>query len=504
MDDRLFKPITEVTYLTTENAWRYRAILRYFYIQHERLRYYLLPEEVFEHLKQSPHFSDYSEEQLQRDLDQLVQWKNLIPRQETGRVTSIEEFKRKRFRYQCTPYTVEIERMVQGLEQMGESFGGSLERTLVEKLLESLVRLLEPGEAAGRMNDGGPTNTAGRTNEEVSQLWDDVFENFRRLTQNATDYLAHLKSEKVEELMKTEAFLVYKDALTEYLRSFMASLQRTSVKIEAVLKKASQEAVEALAGQVAEHQLSIPRLDVRPSRQELVDKLLGQWQGLRDWFLGAGGRESDLSYLQNETNETIRRITRFAQRLGERSQNFRSRYRDYLHLAEWFSRLESIEEAHRLSACVFGVESTRHLVADSPATEDIYAEIWDLPPSEVTVRPRTRQYRERTRPGAVVSREREKLEMLRTHLLEREAERRLIEGMIVGDRITLAELGEVDPHMRKVLLGWIDRCMASADMTAKTETGRRVMLRLASDARITLACEDGTLEMPDYEFRFLD
>ena len=138
MEEKLRKPIPEASYLTAANADRYRSILRYFYQQHERLRYYLFPEEVFAHLKQDPYFAGYSEEQLQQDLNQLVEWKNLIPRQDTGKVSTIEEFKKKRFRYQCTPYTVEIERMVQRLEQMGDSFGGSLEGTLFDRLLNLL------------------------------------------------------------------------------------------------------------------------------------------------------------------------------------------------------------------------------------------------------------------------------------------------------------------------------------------------------------------------------
>jgi len=66
-----------------------------------------------------------------------------------------------------------------------------------------------------------------KTNEEIYLLWQDLYENFHKLTDNAADYLAHLHSEKVEEQMMTEAFLVYKEALTEYLRNFMTSLQRT-------------------------------------------------------------------------------------------------------------------------------------------------------------------------------------------------------------------------------------------------------------------------------------
>ncbi len=506
MDDMLLKPITEATYLTTENAWRYRAILRYFYIQHERLRYYLLPGEVLDHLKESPHFHDYTEELLMRDLDQLVEWKNLIPRQETGRVISIEQFKRKRFRYQCAPYTVEIERMVRTLEQMGDSFGGSLERSLVQRMLEALEALVGPmvghavGSTAGSKTEPASGQSRTRSNEEVSQIWDDVFGHFRRLTQNAADYLAHLKSEKVEGLMKTEAFLVYKDALTEYLRDFMSSLQRTSAKIDALLRSVPDDVVRHLAGQVANYQLSIPRLDARPSKSELEATLIGQWHGLRDWFLGAGGRESDLSYLQNETNETIRRITRFAQRLGERSHNIRSRYNDYLYLARWFASLDSIEEAHKLSSCVFGVPNTRHFVSDFPVSDDMYSEVWDLPPSVVTVKPRTRLYRERTKPSAVISREREKREMLEMHLQERAAERRLIEEITAGGRVVLAELGPVDPNVRRVLLAWIDRCMLSPDRCTNTETGIVVQLKLVDGTRIRLVSDDGVLEMPNYEF----
>lgn len=91
-------------------------------------------------MRQSYHFHNYTEEQLQQDLNQLVEWNNLIPRQDTGKVTSIEEFKKKKFRYQCTPYTVEIERMVQRLEEKGDSFAGSLEKKLFDRLLEELTK----------------------------------------------------------------------------------------------------------------------------------------------------------------------------------------------------------------------------------------------------------------------------------------------------------------------------------------------------------------------------
>jgi uncharacterized protein (TIGR02677 family) len=145
-----------------------------------------------------------------------------------GKVTSIEQFKKRKFGYQCAPYTVEIERMVRTLQQMGDSFGGSLERSLVQWMLEALEALVGPmvghavGSTAGSKAEPASGQSRTRSNEEVSQIWNDVFGHFRRLTQNAADYLAHLKSEKVEGLMKAAAFIVCKDALTEYLRDFMS------------------------------------------------------------------------------------------------------------------------------------------------------------------------------------------------------------------------------------------------------------------------------------------
>src|SRR5690625_2569582 len=138
---QIFKKVAEASYLTVDKAWSYRAILRYFYIQHERMREFLFPAEVYAHLKSFPGFTDYTEEELHQDLDRLVKWNNLIARQEMGRSRTIEEFKKKRFRYQCTPYTVEFERMLQTMEIGGNVFGGSLEKKEFERLYQALMEI---------------------------------------------------------------------------------------------------------------------------------------------------------------------------------------------------------------------------------------------------------------------------------------------------------------------------------------------------------------------------
>src|SRR5699024_5029835 len=158
----MFKKVIEASYLTADTAWSYRAILRYCYIQHERMRDFLFPEEAYEYLTGLQVCDDYAEEQLNRELVQVVRLNNLIARQEKGKARTKEELKKKLFRYQCTPYTVEFERMLQDMEKGGEVFGGSLEKKEFERLYQALYKvdtllkatpLPEPDECAQIWND---------------------------------------------------------------------------------------------------------------------------------------------------------------------------------------------------------------------------------------------------------------------------------------------------------------------------------------------------------------
>ena len=89
-----------------------------FYLKYEKLKYWLYQEEVFEEFKRrSRIFADYTMEQCQQDLTALASWGNLVTIQDTRKVTTIEEFKNKKFRYQLSETAVEIERMVIRIEK---------------------------------------------------------------------------------------------------------------------------------------------------------------------------------------------------------------------------------------------------------------------------------------------------------------------------------------------------------------------------------------------------
>ncbi|TFJ94286.1 TIGR02677 family protein [Lentibacillus salicampi] len=494
MQGQAFKKVQEASYLTADKAWSYRAILRYFYVQHERMREFLFPEEIFTHLKDLDGFQDFTEDQLHQDLDQLVKWNNLVARQEMSRASTIEEFKKKRYRYQSTPYTIEFERMLQQMEQGGEAFGGSLERKEFERLYQELIKV----ETIVNGQDLPPA-------DECAQLWNDIFAYFRSINQNTSDYMAHINSEAAEERMQTEAFLAYKDQFTTYLRDFIIGLQQTALKIQQLLGTISIKQLEPLINQVIIHQQQVPRFeDVGLDEQALITDQAEKWRSLCDWFLGSKHGESNLDMLQTRTNEQIRRITRIVQRLGERHHYFRSRKKDYLHLAEWFDSMDDVKEAHELSSVAFGVFHTRHLFSDHVPTDDIYTDIWDEDPMEHETKPRIRNYREKTRPGAILSQQQQKEQARLEHLRNKQLEQETLEKYMTGNEIRLEELPTVEPYVRKMLLGWVGKAMARKDRSFKTEFGRQVKVIMKQGERVILHAEDGSIEMPNVTFQFFD
>ena len=60
MTENLLKPVVETSYLNAVNVGRYRCVMRCFYEQHQRLRYWLKPEEVFEGVMDYGLLEDYT------------------------------------------------------------------------------------------------------------------------------------------------------------------------------------------------------------------------------------------------------------------------------------------------------------------------------------------------------------------------------------------------------------------------------------------------------------
>ncbi|XRQ04547.1 TIGR02677 family protein, partial [Actinomadura welshii] len=83
-------------HLSAPNAALYREVLQSFSRAKERFIVHLRPEDVAAELRRE------SDEQLAQALEKLVEWGNLRADADTGRVTTVEDFHRKRFLFQLT------------------------------------------------------------------------------------------------------------------------------------------------------------------------------------------------------------------------------------------------------------------------------------------------------------------------------------------------------------------------------------------------------------------
>lgn len=488
---KLMKQLEEARYLTTENAWRYRTILRFFYLQYEKMKYWIYKEEVFEELVRHNEFDGYTIELLKQDLDSLVSWRNLIPVQDTSRVSTVEEFKNKQFRYKLTEYTVEIERMAIKLENLSVE-SASLEPSLLEKIREEIKQF--PSMAYSDPKQAGP-------------WWRELNDNFRRLNQNYQDYIGDFYSLKADEMMKTHEFIVYKEKFINYLRDFIKGLQYNSSSIEEVIRSISHEDEKAVLSVVLSYEMSIPRIDMDVTEGQIRDNINGKWESIRSWFLGADGRESESSRLLDMTNEIIRRITRFAAQISESRNSAANRKEEYKKLAELFLSSD-INDAHKLSALSFGIFSPRHIKSDMVRkTDSINSGIFDEEPYIYTIKPRVRTYREKTAKSPIISNKERKAAMLERIMNERQEEKTVLESYIQNGCIDFASLPVIEPKVRFSLLRWLTKGINSKG-SAKTEHGRVFKVYPAPPDKpqgtCTLKCTDGELQMPCYKLVFME
>ena len=442
VSDKLIKPLTEAKYLNADNVSRYRCIMRIFFEHYEKLKYWLYQEEVYEEMIKDPFFADYRPEQCQQDLTMLTEWKNLNTIQDTKKVASIEEFKNKKYRYQMTEYSVEIERLVLRLENLFIE-GASLEPTLLERIRRGIERFPEMVE---------------RDKNEVYTWWTDLNNDFVRLNQNYQDYIRDLNSVRAEEMMHTKQFLVFKDRLIEYLRSFIKGLQRNVGVIEESLCMQKEEMKNQVFEKVVDYELSIPRMDVEVSKEMIWQKVKGRYQSIYDWFVGN----------------------------------------------ELFLQCQNMEEAHKMSAMVFGMECPQHIAGDLVReTDSMNIGVYEEQPMEISLKPRIRTYREKSRRSAIRESAEQKQETRRKMLEKQREEMEKLQALEVNGRIHFGELPVLEPRIREILLKWLSDAMESADFSARTDDGRRYILdRSRADETCVVHCLDGNFTMPDLSIVF--
>ncbi|WP_223829883.1 TIGR02677 family protein [Paenibacillus arenilitoris] len=481
------RAVPELSYLTAINVARYRAIMKFIYMEYQRLKYWLRPEEIYEGVQAWGVLEGYTQEQCLSDLESLKAWGNLASRHDGGRALSVEEYMRKKSQYLLTPYAIEIERMLEALEKV-KGYGGSLETTYFDTITACIheIRL-----SAMEFETG-----------EALRNWEKLYEAFKTMHENAADFIASIHSIQAEEMMATEGFLALKDNLVNYLQHFVKGLQNGAYKIEGQLQRIGDGLRDAYLEKVLADELGKPRLEEGKSPDELRVELQQGWDNLKRWFIGDEQELSELTLLERATKEAIAKVVRSAVRLQERRRGGMSRRNDLESLGRKFAQLDSLEEAHKLAAYVFGLFPSRHLQGlDERGTERTDASTWDEMPNVRLIRTRSRKRSNRSS-AEPMRNYAAKRESYREQLLQQlEEERAFVEQMRELGKVRISDMPLLKSKERMRLLQWIGRCTATASKAFITADGYRISLVIPGDEAeedAILRSEDGNLMMRNY------
>ena len=316
-----------------------------------------------------------------------------------------------------------------------------------------------------------------------------------------------LSSEQLAVVCKyTDAYRIDQDKLVEYLRNFIRGLQRNVGIIEEILRNIEPELLERVLEKVIQYEMSIPRMDVEVSRELIEEKTKGRYQSIYNWFVAENGQENEAGKLFDATNEIIRRITRYASQISEKNALGANRREEYRKVAEMFLRCEDTSEAHKMSAMIFGLEKTFHLKGDETReTDSMNKGVYEEPAQEFILKPRVRNYREKSGRSSIRDNREEKQEARKQMLEQLREDRKKIEMLEQGGRIDFAALPVIEPRVREIVLKWLSDALEDRDYASRTDDGRRYVLDMEkADERCVVYCEDGNFTMPKITIVFLE
>ena len=479
--------INETSYLNADNAGRYRAIMRVFYHADERMRNSLYQEDVLGLLRDEfPFYQDLDLSLLKQDLAQLVTWGNLEAVQDPKHVYTIAEYKNKRFRYSITPAAVEVERMVWRLEnlQLQSSSLSSNYFLRLENQLKDMDKIPSMNET------------------KVNDWWKLLMGDFRSMYDNYRDYLREFYSGSGEKILKSVEFVIHKDRFVAYLRDFILQLQPHTDRIAALLRRVDEAQKKTMLERIVQCQLNIPHLQTSQNdsyENDLRAQVFASWDSLEHWFLEKNGQPSESLRILNVTNDIIEKIIQNAALIVQLQNHRLSRQSEYARWIDLFDHCASLEDAHCLSAFLFGAKETRHFATnDDRSTDSINVSTKEEEPFVYLLSSHSRTNKIRSERGVYTENRLFQQQRREEYLIRMQKNREEIHQYIHDHRLVISEIGDViSTDLRQMILGWITNANMSAEKRSHTEYGQRYRL-LREEGECILHCEDGDLTMPRY------
>lgn len=481
----LQKQITETKYLATDNSYRYRPIMRYFYQRYEEAKNWIYKEEIYDYMKKI--IPEYSVEELERDLATLVENMSLDAIQDNKNIHSLAEFKNRKLRYQMTDYAILIEKMTIALEEM-EVKVASLSPRRFEVLKQYLNELM---------------NADFTKLEEIYELWNRILNEFNDINDNYKQFLKQFQEAKTEELLQSVAFLEYKDKMVRYLRDFIQGYLYHSTEIKKIINELNNSEFETkFIDALERHQRSIPtNFNKKYDYQKFRTSSANRWQNLCRWFVNKA-EISEAEKMLDTTNAIIVQITKCASSLQELHGNMIKRKEEYKHIAKLFDSLACLEDASKLSSQVFGIMTVTHFKGTSQNNTDYLVDSYDVTPRIMDIEPTSYRAKERKKNSLIADKSQEKKLILQKYQDQENIKKKVLRELLKDKEIVLKDNVTLNKIERNYILDLISRYGMATTLKKEPVFGLDYQIKMLDSKNCCIVSEDGSLYMPAMEFKF--
>lgn len=470
----MLNQIDEVKYLVQENTERYRLIMQFLFSKYEEADSWQYKEDIYEAVVKI--INDYTLEECERDLNFLLANGSIDNLQNTKNINTMDEFKLRKFRYQITDKAVIIERMTKELEEL-EIKVTSLEPRLFERI-NSLIKRL--------------TNTYELDENQIYAIWTDLNSDFKNLNEHYKDFLKKFHEAKTEELLKSEAFLEFKSGVINYINNFINSYIKNATQIKKYLLEIDNEKTEYLMNSLISYQKKVPKVSSDFNYEKLKKVNYGKWQSIVKWFIPITNI-SEGERLLEATQNIIQKIYKYASSLLELHGNMINRKEEYIHICRLFDNLENIEDAHKLSATIFGVFTTNHYKMSSLVKTDSLIKSYAIPPYEIPINTINKEYKIRNSEAVIIDKTQEKERILEKARQKEELRKEKIKNLIKNGIINLENEVILDEEERRYVLDLIEKY--NNKKTKESEFGYYYYITNEQKEKCKIISPDGIFEL---------
>lgn len=437
-------------HVSSEKAALYRAVLDCFAAAKRAFRLHLRPDDLLREARwpgPAP-----TPEELNAALDQLVAWGNLQAQADMARVSTLEDFYRRRLLYRLSAGGEAVEA---GLAAYAEALArrGELQTVALGDILARLSTL--------RMLAGESEPDAAKVHEALR----DLVHVFESLARHAETFMADLGRMLELQRAELEAVMGFKTRLIDYLERFIRELVERSGRIAATL-----EALDADADRLLDLAARREAGDAAPGDDDGLEAAAHskraawheRWSGFRLWFLSDGRSPAQADLLRAAARSAIPRLLSAVSSLNERRAGRSDRSADFRRLAVWFAQTRDEGEAHRLWRAAFGLSPARHLTV-AVAAEVAATTPWGASPA-LPIHPQLRaQGRLPTRGGPPPIRDRSRARaLLAAQIGEQSAQLARARARLTRAGCTrLSQLGVLDADTFRLFLSLLGEALAS-------------------------------------------